>query len=62
MLILTRNLGETIMIGDDIAVTVLSVFGTHVRVSITAPKETSVHREETHEHIERDQEQQRSTP
>jgi len=46
MLILTRRVGETVMIGDDIAVTVLGVKGNQVRVGVNAPKEVSVHREE----------------
>jgi carbon storage regulator len=46
MLILTRKLGETIRIGDDIAVTVLSVHGTQVRLGIAAPRDVAVEREE----------------
>ncbi len=46
MLLLTRRDGETIRIGDDIEVTVLSVKGNHVKIGITAPKEVPVHREE----------------
>jgi carbon storage regulator len=51
MLILTRRILETIMIGHDIEVTVLGVKGNHVRLGIKAPKSTPVHREEIYERI-----------
>ena len=51
MLILTRRVGETLVIGDDIVVTVLSIKGNQVRVGVKAPKEISVHREEVLERI-----------
>ena len=54
MLILTRRIGETIMIGEDIAITVLAVKGNQVRVGVKAPAETSVHREEIYERIQRE--------
>lgn len=56
MLILTRRVGETIMIGEDIAVTILGVTGNQVRVGVNAPKEVSVHREEIYERIKRNDE------
>jgi carbon storage regulator len=55
MLILTRRVGETIMIGDDVTCTVLCVKGNQVRVGINAPKSVSVHREEIYERIKREQ-------
>lgn len=51
MLILTRRVGETVMIGDDITFTVLSVNGNQVRVGLNAPKQVPVHREEVYERI-----------
>lgn len=52
MLILTRKVGERLMIGDDIAVTVLSVKGNQVRVGVQAPAEIAVHREEIYNRIQ----------
>jgi len=55
MLILTRRVGETVMIGDDVTVTVLGVKGNQVRVGINAPRHVAVHREEIYERIKREQ-------
>ena len=55
MLILTRRVGETIMIGDEVTVTVLGVKGGQVRVGINAPKDVAVHREEIYERIKQEQ-------
>ena len=53
MLILTRKIGETLMIGDDVTVTVLGVKGNQVKVGVSAPKETPVHREEVYQRIKK---------
>ena len=55
MLILTRRVGETLMIGDEVTVTVLGVKGNQVRLGINAPKTVSVHREEIYQRIKAEQ-------
>jgi len=52
MLILTRNIGQTIVVGDNIRITVLGVAGNQVRLGVNAPRETSVHREEIYQKIQ----------
>ena len=52
MLILTRRVGETLMIGDEVTVTVLGVKGNQIRLGVNAPKEVAVHREEIYERIQ----------
>jgi len=62
MLILTRRVGEVIMIGNDVKVTVLGVKGYQVRIGIDAPPRVAIHREEIYERIKREQEQAGAVP
>ncbi len=55
MLILTRRVGETVVIGDEVTVTVLGVKGNQVRLGVNAPRHVAVHREEIYERIKREQ-------
>ncbi|MDB9752093.1 carbon storage regulator CsrA [Gammaproteobacteria bacterium] len=52
MLILTRKVGETLMIGDEVSITVLDIRGNQVRIGINAPKDVAVHREEIYDRIQ----------
>ena len=55
MLILTRRVGETLMIGNEVTVTVLGVKGNQVRIGVNAPKDVAVHREEIYDRIKREE-------
>ena len=58
MLILTRRAGESLMIGEDVSITVLGVKGNQVRIGIDAPKDVAVHREEIYDRIQGDDDQE----
>ncbi len=60
MLILTRKVGESILIGNDISITILSVRGNQVKLGVEAPKEVSVHREEIYQRIKQMKDEQYS--
>lgn len=62
MLILTRRIGETLMVGDDVTVTVLGVKGNQVRIGVNAPKEVAVHREEIYQRIQKEKGGESSAP
>jgi len=57
MLILTRRVGETIMVGDEVQITVLGIKGNQIRIGINAPEEIAVHREEIYNRIQAEQEE-----
>lgn len=59
MLILTRKANETLIVGDNVTVTILGVKGNQVRIGVNAPKEISVHREEVYNRIKAEKQQQR---
>jgi carbon storage regulator len=55
MLVLTRRVGETLVVGNDVSVTILGVKGNQIRIGINAPKDVTIHREEIYERIRREQ-------
>ena len=61
MLVLTRRVNETLMVGDDVTVTVLGVKGNQIRIGVNAPKEVAVHREEIYERIKAEEQQRNGT-
>ncbi|WP_410679534.1 carbon storage regulator CsrA [Avibacterium paragallinarum] len=60
MLILTRKVGESLLIGDEISITILSVRGNQIKVGVNAPKEVSVYREEIFQRIREAKDEQSS--
>jgi carbon storage regulator len=58
MLILTRRVGETLMVGEEVTVTVMAVNGSQVRIGINAPKDVEVHREEIYDRVQAEKKQQ----
>lgn len=58
MLILTRRVDESLMVGDQVTVTVLAVKGNQVRIGIDAPKDVAVHREEVYDRVQQEKTQQ----
>ncbi len=62
MLILTRRVGETLMVGDEVTVTVLGVKGNQVRIGVNAPKTVAVHREEIYQRIQKERDHDDGQP
>jgi len=62
MLILTRRIGESLMIGDNVNVTVLGIRGNQVRIGVNAPKDVAVHREEIYDKIQNENDDRGSNP
>ncbi|PJG82546.1 carbon storage regulator CsrA [Caviibacterium pharyngocola] len=60
MLILTRKAGESLLIGDDVSITILNIRGNQVKIGVKAPKDVSVHREEIYQRIKDAQDEQQS--
>jgi carbon storage regulator len=60
MLILTRKVGESLLIGDDVSITILNVRGNQVKIGVKAPKEISVHREEIYQRIKQAEDKEQS--
>ena len=60
MLILTRKVGESLLIGDDVSITILYVRGNQVKIGVKAPKEISVHREEIYQRIKQAEDKEQS--
>ncbi|WP_032093979.1 MULTISPECIES: carbon storage regulator CsrA [Pasteurellaceae] len=60
MLILTRKVGESLLIGDDVSITILNIRGNQVKIGVKAPKDVSVHREEIYQRIKEAQDEQQS--
>lgn len=58
MLILTRRIGESLLIGDDISITILNVRGNQIKIGVNAPKNVAVHREEVYQRIKRNDNEQ----
>lgn len=60
MLILTRKVGKSLLIGDDVSITILNVRGNQVKIGVKAPKEISVHREEIYQRIKQAEDKEQS--
>ena len=60
MLILTRKVGESLLIGDDVSITILNVRGNQVKIGVKAPKEISAHREEIYQRIKQAEDKEQS--